>query len=238
MVRKGKPVLARKQRGKLIVFEGADGSGKATQVELLRSFLEKKNYPHVAFDFPRYQETFHAKTIAKYLSGEYGDPTQQNPYLVSLVYALDRLTAREEIYYALNDGKVVLANRYVSSNKAHQGVKLPKSKRKDFFAWLDELEYDVNKIPREDLVIFLYVPFAVSMRLVKERGRKFTGRVDLHEENRRYQKEVEKVYLQLAKNPQWVKIVCVGQNGTLLSKDVIHAEILRVLKKKAILNYS
>lgn len=223
-------------KGKLIVFEGSDGSGKTTQIEFLRTFLEKNNYRHAAFDFPRYQETFHAKTITKYLSGEYGDPTKQNPYLVSLAYALDRLTVREDIYYALNDGKIILANRYVSSNKAHQGAKLSVKKRKDFFAWLDELEYDVNKIPREDLVIFLHVPYEISIRLAKERGRKFTGKVDLHEDNRRYQREVEKVYLQLSASPHWVKIDCVDKKGSLLAKEAIHKKVLSVLKKRKLIS--
>lgn len=223
-------------KGRLIVFEGSDGSGKTTQIELLRSFFEKKNYSHIVFDFPRYQETFHATTIVKYLSGEYGDPTKQNPYLVSLAYALDRLTVREEIYYALNGGKIILANRYVSSNKAHQGVKLSAKKRKEFFTWLDELEYDVNKIPREDLVIFLYVPYEVSIRLAKERGRKFTGsKRDLHEENRQYQRDVEKVYLQLATIPHWVKVDCVDRKGNLLSKETIHKKVLEILRRRKIL---
>ena len=222
-------------KGKLIVFEGSDGSGKATQVELLRAFFEKKNYPHIAFDFPRYQETFHARTIAKYLSGEYGDPTKQNPYLVSLAYALDRLTVREEIYYALNDGKIVLANRYVSSNKAHQGAKLPAKKRRDFFVWLDELEYDVNKIPREDLVIMLYIPPEVSIRLLRRRQRVTGSKPDLHEENRRYQKEVERVYLQLTASPHWVKVDCVDKKGTLLTKETIHKKVLAILKSNKII---
>src|SRR3989344_5908214 len=137
-------------QGKLIVIEGTDGAGKTTQVELLRAYFEKKNTPHIAFDFPRYADSFHAKIVAQYLSGEYGDPTQQSPYLASLAYALDRLATREEIYYALNDGKIVLANRYVSSDKAYPGAKLSSVKRNEFFNWLDELEYSVNKVPRED----------------------------------------------------------------------------------------
>lgn len=222
-------------QGKFIVFEGSDGSGKTTQVEALRAFLEKKNYSHIAFDFPRYADTFHAKTIAKYLSGEYGDPTKQNPYLASLAYALDRLTVREEIYYALNDGKIVLANRYVPSNKAHQGAKLPASKQAEFFGWLDELEYEVNKIPREDLVIFLYLPVDVSMKLARERQRELVSRKsDLHEENSGYQAAVEKTYLKLAKNPHWVKIDCV-KNGDLRLKEDIHREVVVVLKKKGII---
>jgi len=222
-------------QGKFIVFEGSDGSGKTTQVELLRAFLEKKNYPHIAFDFPRYQETFHAKTIQKYLSGEYGDPTKQNPYLVSLAYALDRLTVREEIYYALNDGKIVLANRYVPSNKAHQGAKLAASKRVEFFNWLDELEYKVNKMPREDLVILLYLPADVAMKLAKQRQREpVRGKADLHEENVGYQAGVEKTYLQLAKAHHWVKIDCVREGNLRLPED-IHKEIVATLKKKGII---
>jgi dTMP kinase len=221
-------------QGKFIVFEGTDGSGKTTQVELLRAYLEKKNYSHIAFDFPRYQDTFHAKTIQKYLSGEYGDPTAQNPYLASLAYALDRLTSREEIYYALNDGKIVLANRYIPSNKAHQGAKLLTAKRRDFFAWLDELEYAVNKMPREDLVLFLYTPYEFSMELSKERNRLIGGKEDLHEKNTKYQENVEKTYLQLAKGRHWEKIDCIS-DGRLRTKGDIHKEILAVLKKKGII---
>lgn len=222
-------------KGKLVVIEGSDGSGKTTQLELLRSFFEKKNYLHIAFDFPRYQDTFHAKTITKYLSGEYGEPNRQNPYLVSLTYSLDRLTAREEIYYSLNDGKIVLANRYVPSNKAYQGAKLPLRKRLEFFEWLDELEYDVNKMPREDLVIFLYVPYEISMKLTREREKRFTGiKRDLHEENRRLQIEAEKVYLQLTKNPHWVKINC-EKDGKLRSKQDIHKEVVKILKNHKII---
>jgi len=224
-------------QGKLIVVEGLDGSGKATQVELLRAFLEKKSIPHVAFDFPRYADTFHAKTIAKYLSGEYGDPDKQNSYLVSLAYALDRITAREEIYYALNDGKVVLANRYVPSNKAYQGAKLPNYKRNEFFSWLDELEYSVNKIPREDLVIFLYIPSEISRKLIRSRQKKFIGLdKDLHEENIKIQKEADKIYLHMAKNSKnWVKIDCVDKIGMLLTKEAIHKKVLSAFKNKRII---
>ena len=220
-------------QGKLIVFEGSDGSGKTTQVELLRAYFEKKNTPHIAFDFPRYADSFHAKIVAQYLSGEYGDPTKQSPYLASLAYALDRLATREEIYYALNDGKIVLANRYVSSNKAYQAAKLPVAKRKEFFNWLDELEYSVNKVPREDLVIFLFVPIEFSMKLAKEREKKFGG-TDLHEDNRDYQRQVEKTYVQLAKNPHWIKIDCIADNS-LRSKADIHKQVISVLKIRKII---
>ena len=222
-------------QGKLIVIEGSDGSGKTTQVELLRSYLEKHNRPHILFDFPRYSDSFHAKIVAKYLSGEFGEATSVNPYLASLAYALDRMGAREDIYYALNDGKIILTNRYVPSNKAHQGAKLPTKKRKGFFEWLDELEYKVNKVPREDVVIFLYVPTKVSFELAKKRERSFTnGKPDGHESNQKYQQEVEKTYLQLSKGKDWVKINCV-EDDNLRTKEDIHQEILKVLKKKKIL---
>lgn len=223
-------------QGKLVVIEGSDGSGKTTQLELLRAYFEKNNIPHIAFDFPQYADTFHAKTIAKYLSGEYGDPEKQNPYLVSLAYALDRITIREEIYYALNDGKIVLANRYVPSNKAYQGAKLSLRKRGEFFKWLDELEYSVNKLPREDLVIFLYVSHKIAAKLVRERGKKFIGeKPDLHEESSKLQIEAEKNYLRLARDKNWIKINCVDKKGTLLSKRAIHSQILSSLSKAKII---
>lgn len=223
-------------QGKLVVIEGSDGSGKTTQLELLRAHFEKNNISHIAFDFPQYADTFHAKTIAKYLSGEYGDPKKQNPYLVSLAYALDRITTREEIYYALNDGKIVLANRYVPSNKAYQGAKLLPNKRIEFFRWLDELEYSVNKLPREDLVIFLYVPYEAATKLVRERGKRFVGeKPDLHEESSKLQTEAEKNYLRLARDKNWIKINCVDKKDTLLPKRTIHNQILNSLRKAKII---
>src|SRR3989344_5328339 len=160
------------KKGKLIVIEGADGSGKATQTALLKAYLEQKNYPVETIDFPRYWGSFHGKTIARYLKGEFGGVDSVNPYLISLAYSLDRATAKREMNTWLREGKIVLANRYATSNMAHQAAKLPERKREHFLNWLMELEYKVNKIPKEDLVIYLHVPTATAQVLIQNRGRK------------------------------------------------------------------
>jgi len=219
-------------KGKLIVIEGADGSGKATQTKLLKAYLEQKNYPVETIDFPRYWDSFHGKTIARYLKGEFGDVDSVSPYLISLAYSLDRATAKREMNSWLREGKIVLANRYATSNMAHQAAKLPESKREHFLNWLMELEYKVNKIPKEDLVIYLHVPTATAQVLIQNRGRKG----DIHEKNYAYLTETAKMYETFSKKfKHWVKINCVDKNGILRTKENIHKEVVKVLKAKKII---
>src|SRR3989344_9017264 len=134
------------KKGKLIVFEGIDGSGKSLQLKLLKKYFDLHRIPNKVIDFPRYKQSFHGKTVARYLQGEFGSINDTNPYLVSLAYALDRASAKEEMNKRLAEGKIVLADRYATSNMAHQAAKLPKSKQNDFLNWEYELEYRVNKI--------------------------------------------------------------------------------------------
>ena len=220
------------KEGKLIVIEGSDGSGKTTQTTLLKSYLEQKDYPVETIDFPRYWDSFHGKTIARYLKGEFGGVDSVNPYLISLAYSLDRATAKREMNSWLREGKIVLANRYATSNMAHQAAKLPENKREHFLKWLMELEYKVNKIPKEGLVIYLHVPTANARVLIQKRGRKD----DIHEKNFEYLTETATMYEKLSRRfKHWVKINCVDKNGILRSKGDIHKEVVANLKKKHII---
>lgn len=217
--------MAINQKGKLIVIEGTDGSGKTTQLSLLKSFFVQNNYPFETIDFPRYKESFHGKTVEKYLRGEFGEIDTISPYLISLAYSLDRATAKREMNKWLKEGKIILADRYATSNMAHQAAKLPENKREDFLKWLLELEYKVNKIPKEDLVIYLHVPTSVGSKLTKKRGR-----LDIHERNVAFLTESEKMYDRLARRfKHWVKIDCV-KGGVLRGKEDIHKEVMRILK--------
>src|SRR5579863_2600807 len=108
------------KKGTLIVIEGNDGSGKATQVELLYDYLRLHQVLVKRIEFPRYTESFYGKFIARFLQGEFGKLNETNPYFLSIAYAQDRAMAKEEITQWLADGNIVLANRYVSSNLAHQ----------------------------------------------------------------------------------------------------------------------
>ncbi len=215
-------------RGKLIVIEGTDGSGKTTQLSILKHYLEKNNYSVETIDFPRYAESFHARTVAKYLAGEFGEVNSVSPYLISLAYALDRASAKREMNAWLREGKIILANRYATSNMAHQAAKLPEDAQEDFLKWVTELEYKINKIPKEDLVIYLHVPTSASKALTKKRGRQ-----DLHEKDSEFLDKSGQMYEKLASGfKHWARINCVSKNGLMRPKEKIHKEILKVLKKR------
>lgn len=225
------------KKGKLVVIDGTDGSGKGTQTEKLLEFLDKKGKKNKYIDFPRYYTSFHGKMVGRYLKGEFGGLNSASPYLTSLFYALDRLTAREEMIDWLEEGNVVVANRYTTSSMAFQTARIDKQHREEFLKWLYDMEYKEHKLPKEDLVIFLYVPVEISQKLIdKKAGRGYVGKKkDVYEANVEYQKEVLKLYLQLAKkNPHWEVIKCVDARGKLLSIEQVHKKILAALKRKKI----
>ncbi|MBI4033079.1 MAG: dTMP kinase [Candidatus Blackburnbacteria bacterium] len=215
------------KKGKLIVFEGIDGSGKATQGKLLLASLRKKGRKAEYIEFPRYHDSFHGKVVGRYLTGEFGRPEEINPYLVSLAYALDRLTAKDKLKRFLAQGKTVISNRYIPSNMVYQGARLGRSQRRAFLEWLSEMEYKVHGLPKEDLVIFLHLSPEIGQKLVDKRGER-----DLYETNLAYLKEVEKMYLALGRGKNWARIECLSKMGNLRTKDEIHRDIARVVGKE------
>jgi dTMP kinase len=222
--------------GKLIVIEGTDGAGKGTQFELLVNYCKANHVPYATFDFPQYYKTFFGKWIGRFMKGEFGGVTDVPPYIATIPYAADRWQAKDDITYALEQGKLVMANRYATSNAAYQSAKLPVSQRVAFVDWEFEMEYTQFGIPKEDLVIFLHVPFDISQKLIEQKNaRKYLGngsKKDIHESNEQLMKEVEKVYLDFCrKYPHWVKIDCT-KNNFMLSKEEIHNQVLDVLRKK------
>lgn len=230
----------RRQWGKLIVIDGTDGSGKATQAKMLVEHLEKGDKPVKYIEFPRYYSSFHGEMVGRYLRGEFGGLGEVNPYLASLFYALDRLTAKQELEDWLSGGCYVVANRYTSSNMGVQTARLPKDKQEKFLNWLIEMEYKVHKLPKEDIVVMLYVPAEIGRKLVEEKGEReyVKGRKrDIHEEDLDFLKKVEQKYLDLAERfDHWVKVDCVDKKGKLLSKQKIHKKVIKVLVKNKIIN--
>lgn len=213
--------------GKLIVIEGSDGSGKTTQLELLKKYLENSHTSFESIKFPRYKDSFFGKTIASFLKGELGELSSANPYLLSMVYAMDRADAKTILDEWLQSGKLVVLDRYATSNMAHQYGRLPEEQKEKFLEWIQELEYTVNKIPKEDVVIFLHVPYIVSQKLMENEDRE--GK-DIAEDNTEYLQNAEKSYVQLAKKfPHWITIECVDKSGNMRSKEEIHTEIVKVL---------
>lgn len=213
-------------KGKLIVIEGIDGSGKTTQTELLTKYLASKNIPHEVINFPRYEDNLYGKLIRRYLNGEFGTIKQVNPYLVALAYAGDRFLAKSLIENWLSSGKVVIANRYVSASKAHLGANLPENQRAEFMSWLDELEYNTNRIPKEDLTILLNVDPKIGQENVR------SGRVDIHEDNIGHLQRAAKIYLELSKiEPNWQVVNCM-EDGRMQGREQIHKLIVDILASK------
>lgn len=225
------------KRGKLIVIDGIDGSGKATQTKLLFNRLKKEGKKVKTIDFPRYYSNFFGGLIGEYLSGKYGDFSKIDPRVGSVLYAADRFESSAQINSWLKSGHTVLADRYVSSNQIHQGGKIKDLKtRKEFLTWLDKMEYGVFKIPRPDLVVYLDVPFEVSKKWlenkVAQRSKKYLkGRRDVAEDNLNYLKESRDSALMLAKqNKNWQKIECCKGKVCMLPEQVSD-HVYKIVKK-------
>lgn len=211
--------------GKFIVIEGTDGSGKGTQFKLLKKRLEDEGYDVATFDFPQYEQPS-SHFIRKYLNGEYGGVDEVGPYTGSLFFALDRYEASRDIRTALENGKVVLANRFTGSNMAHQGTKFSHpEERRGYFIWLDNLEFGQLKIPRPDVNFVLRVPADTAQTLVDQKeARSYTDKKrDLHEADIHHLQKSVEVYDDLCNLfPQdFERIDCV-RSGELMSIENVH----------------
>lgn len=214
------------KKGLLIVIEGIDGSGKTTQINLLAKSLVEKGIPHEIISFPRYGDNIYADLVTRYLEGEFGSINEVNPYLISLAFAGDRLLAKPKIETWLGEGKIVLANRYTSANKAHMGANLPEAERAKFLQWLDELEYGTNGIPKEDLTILLAVDPKTGQKNVVVKGSH-----DIHEENLSHLSEAEKIYLSLAETENNWQVTNCMIGDQMKSPEDIHQEVLSITAK-------
>ena len=215
-----------KKQGLLIVIDGIDGSGKTTQVEFLKGYLVSQGVAWEAISFPRYEDNIYGKLIRRYLLGEFGLISEVNSYLLALAFAGDRFLAKPLIEKWLSEGKLILANRYVSASYAHMGANLPEEKREDFFHWLDELEYKTNNLPKENLTILLTVDPETGQRNVAGRS------TDIHEENLKHFEEASKIYLSLAKKESNWQIIDCMKNGKMKSPGEIQNEIRRIVNEK------
>ncbi len=218
-------------KGKLIVVEGTDCSGKETQSNKLVTILESKGYKVFKTFFP-----FYDSPTGKMIGGPYLGKTHiceswfpegaanVPPKVASLFYAADRLYNINVIEQKLEEGYIVILDRYVSSNMGHQAGKAASLKEaKEIVKWLEKLEYDLIKLPRPDLTIFLYMPFEVSKILKANREESADG----HESDEKHLKDAEKMYLYLAEKYDYKKINCAFGNKPRsiedISKDVLTA---------------
>ncbi|MFA6301011.1 MAG: dTMP kinase [Candidatus Paceibacterota bacterium] len=225
------------KRGKLIVIDGVDGSGKNTQADLLIKHLRKEGKKVKIMDFPRYQDNFFGKFIGHCLSEQYYNWTRIHPKIASIVYAADRFESKEKIEKWLKEGYIVILDRYISSNQIHQGGKIANVKKREaFMKWLAEMEYKVFKIPVPDLTIYLSLPIDLVMKLIKERNKKvgrayLKGKKDAHEKDKKFMANSIKSALWLARTQRgWVKVDC-AKNGAMKTRKDIHEEVYKKIKK-------
>ena len=156
-------------KGKLIVIDGADGAGKATQVGLLVARLQQEGYQVESLDFPRYTQNTFGKLLRNCLDGQHGDFMQVDARIASTLYAVDRFESKKHLQEWLADGKIVVLDRYVSANMMHQGAKIQdETELESFLEWLDHIEHELFEIPRPDKIVYLDVPHIVRERMKAE----------------------------------------------------------------------
>jgi dTMP kinase len=221
-------------RGKLIALEGIDGSGKRTQLDLLAHALDARGLATMRISFPRY-ESFFGKLAGQYLNGDFGPLEAVDPHFSALLYAGDRFEAKAELDAALAAGKIVLADRYIGSNLAHQTSRVIPERREAFLAWLKHLEYSLYGLPVEDLVVYLRVPAAEAHRLIGlKSAREYTAlRRDLQEADVSHLEQAAEVYDRLATEKNWVRVDCSNPaSGVLSSPEEIHQMLLKTVESR------
>lgn len=227
-------------KGKLIVIDGIDGSGKATQVDLLLERLNKEGYQSLKVDFPKHGEKS-AGLVDNYLNGKYGTANEVNPFVASFFYALDRFDSKKEMEEWLTSGKNIVSNRYVTANMGHQGSKFATAeKRQVYFQWLDNYEYNVFGIPRPDLNIILHVPAALAQELIGNKQQRLyaNGKThDMHEADIEHLRRAEETYLEMCRLfPNYELVECV-RNGEMMSVEEIHELVWEKAQKLIILAF-
>lgn len=212
--------------GRLIVFEGTDGSGKSTQFQALCRRVTQSGRDYQKLVFPQYKEPSSA-LIRMYLAGEFGThPQDVNPYAASAFYAVDRYASLKKVwgeYY--EQGGLVLTDRYTTSNAVHQAVKCAPQEREAFLRWLDDFEHDKLGLPRADLVLYLDMPTRCSLELLRSREAATHTQGDIHEVDPDYLAACRDSALQAARLLGWQVIPCVTWDGRLRTVEEIHREV-------------
>lgn len=218
-------------KGKLIVLEGIDGSGKETQARLLEQKLKESGEKVIHISFPDY-ESPSSSLVKMYLHGDFGkNPEDVNPYAASLFYAVDRFASfRRKWKSFYEDGGIVIADRYTTSNMVHQMTKYKdEDDRKQFLSWLEKTEYGELELPRPDMVILLDIPLEISENLVRERAKK-GGSMDIHEQHLDYLRKCHDAYQELVRTFHWSRIAC-AENGRLRSIEAIGKDVEAVVSE-------
>lgn len=222
-------------KGKFIVIEGSDGSGKSTQFRQLQTYFESQNKQVVVYKFPQYDQPS-SFFVKEYLNGNYGSADELGAYTPSLFYALDRFHAAQGIRQHIADGKIVLCDRYIGSNMAHQGQKLhDPAEQTKYLKWLHEIEFDMLGIPRPDLNVVLLVSATIAYDLMSRRDdtRQYTDkRQDIHEADINHLSRAVKMYEKLCTlfPNEFTAIHCV-EGGKLLPIQTVTEKILHIISR-------
>lgn len=221
--------------GKLIVIEGLDGSGKATQASLLYDNLKCK-YDILKITFPDYKEPS-SSLVKMYLNSEFSDnPDDVNAYAAASFFAVDRYASYMK--YWKNDylgGKIIISDRYSTSNMIYHMNKLPFEEWDKYLEWVEDYEYLKLSIPKPDIVIYLDVPIEISQQFMSKRYGGNESKKDIHEKNIEFLKKCRKSALYSAEKNNW-KVINCAQNGKIKSIEEIHNEIIETLEKGDFLN--
>lgn len=216
--------------GKLIVFEGTDGSGKATQSRLLCQHLEQEGIPYKNIDFPRYGKPS-AAMVQEYLDGNLGKkPGDVNAFAASMFYAMDRYASYKQdwgnFYQA---GGLIVADRYTTSNAVHQASKLLKAERKDYLDWLFDTEYRLLGLPKPDLVIYLDMPTEITERMMRGREAATGTHADIHEQDQAYLKQCRENAREIVEECGW-KVISCAENDQPRTPENIHLQVFEIVK--------
>lgn len=223
------------KQGTLIVLDGADGSGKATQTKLLVDRLRNEGVAVETLDFPQYTENLCGRLLRECLDGKRGDFMHVDARIASVLYAADRFESKGKIEQWLSAGKTVVLDRYVSANMMHQGAKIrDDAQLSDFLQWLDELEHGVFGLPRPDIIIYLDVPLEYRIKMVQEavanREHHKGETVDLAELDVAHQYTAQQRAKQIVSSRNaWKQVVCATPAGMRTRED-IHQEVYELIQ--------
>ena len=218
-------------KGKLIIIEAGDGSGKATQTEKLFQRLMLDKFKVKKVEFPNYASDSSA-LVKMYLNGEFGtDPDAISPYIASSFYAVDRYASYKKDWEAFyQEGGIILADRYTTSNMVHQAAKFDgDSEKTKFIDWLYDFEYNIFGLPVPDYVIFLDMPPEISFELISKRASKaFDVRQDIHEADEQYLIKSYNNANWIASKYNWQKVMCFS-NNLLRTIEEVHEEVYKLV---------